>query len=111
MVSRKTSTGTTKKLKIKKETIKNLDPDKKAKDVKGGRAGPNGGCNKNRELRLTRSACSAAEAGPSIRKEVSPTSSSGGNSAMRETARSDRGVRSRHWRKGMRLKVCIICGS
>lgn len=39
MVSRKTSTGTTKKLKIKKETIKNLDPDKKAKDVKGGRAG------------------------------------------------------------------------
>jgi hypothetical protein len=36
MVSRKTSTGTTKKLKIKKETIKNLDPAKKAKDVKGG---------------------------------------------------------------------------
>jgi hypothetical protein len=39
MVSRKSSTDKTKKLKVKKETLKNLDANKKAKDVKGGRAG------------------------------------------------------------------------
>jgi hypothetical protein len=37
MVTRKTTKS--KKLKVKKETIKNLDTNKKAKDIKGGRAG------------------------------------------------------------------------
>ncbi len=36
MVTRKSSTSKTKKLKVKKETIKNLDTSKKAKDIKGG---------------------------------------------------------------------------
>jgi hypothetical protein len=36
MVAKKGSTGKTKKLTVKKETIKNLDSSKKAKDIKGG---------------------------------------------------------------------------
>jgi hypothetical protein len=37
MVTKKSSTGKDQKLRVKKETIKNLDPSPKSKNVKGGR--------------------------------------------------------------------------
>jgi hypothetical protein len=39
MVTKKSSTGKGQKLRVKKETIKNLDPGRKSKNVKGGQRG------------------------------------------------------------------------